>query len=121
MSDLISQVVVIGDLRKFVSVLVTVAEDQAKRVAAEAGEAASSYGDAARSKRSGQGAGRHRSVERDASVVRDSEALHHLDRDFSIESGELTPTQGEAQRPPPRSSRRRSTRCTTAIPSIADK
>src|SRR2546430_933042 len=46
MSDLISQVVVIGDLRKYVSVLVTVVEDQAKKVAAEAGQPASLQPDA---------------------------------------------------------------------------
>jgi len=93
MSDLNSQVVVIGDRAKYVSVLVTVVEDQAKRVAAEAGEPASSYRDAASSK-----AVRAKvqdaidRLERDASVVRDGEALHHPGRDFSIESGELTPS-----------------------------
>src|SRR5437764_5488394 len=47
MSELISQVVVIGDRRKYVAVLVTVTEDQAKKVASEAGESAGSYRDAA--------------------------------------------------------------------------
>src|SRR5205814_9065467 len=50
MSELISQVVVIGDRRKYVSVLVTVAEDQAKKVASDGGEAAGSYRDAAQSR-----------------------------------------------------------------------
>src|SRR5262249_57083432 len=43
MSDLISQVVVIGDRRNYVSVLVTVAEVQAKKVAAGAGEPAARH------------------------------------------------------------------------------
>src|SRR5207237_1642369 len=50
MSELISQVVVIGDRRKYVSVLVTVTEDQAKKVATEAGEPAGSYKEAPLSK-----------------------------------------------------------------------
>src|SRR5262249_21717926 len=49
-SALISQVVVVGDRRKYVSVLLTVVEDRAKKVAAEAGEPAASYRDAATSK-----------------------------------------------------------------------
>ena len=56
-SELISQVVVVGDRCKYVSVLVTVVEDR------EGGP--------------GQGAGGHRSDERDASFVRNGEALHH--------------------------------------------
>src|SRR5437868_6984837 len=47
MSEMVSQVVVIGDRRKYVAVLVTVTEDQAKKVASEAGESAGSYRDAA--------------------------------------------------------------------------
>src|SRR5437879_7095383 len=50
MSDLISQVVVIGDRRKYVSVLVTVVEEVAKKVAATAGEPAATYKDASQSK-----------------------------------------------------------------------
>src|SRR5205085_2594026 len=49
MSELVSQVVVIGDRRKYVSVVVTVAEDQAKKIAAAAGEPAGTYAEAARS------------------------------------------------------------------------
>src|SRR5438477_2033887 len=50
MSEVISQVVVIGDRRKYVSVLATVTEDQAKKLAAAAGEPAGTYSEAARSK-----------------------------------------------------------------------
>src|SRR5439155_2300762 len=49
-SELINQVVVVGDRRKYVSVLVTVVEDRAKNVAADAGEPAATYRDAANSK-----------------------------------------------------------------------
>src|SRR5205085_5878753 len=49
-SEVISQVVVIGDRRKYVSVLATVTEDQAKKLAAAAGEPAGTYSEAARSK-----------------------------------------------------------------------
>jgi long-chain acyl-CoA synthetase len=92
-SGLISQVVVIGDKRKYVSVLLTVIESQAKKVAAAAGEPAFSYGDAARSK-----AVRARvqdAVDRLNATLPSYETVKRftiLDRDFSIESGELTPS-----------------------------
>src|SRR5256885_11025662 len=50
MSDVVSQAVVIGDRRKYVSVVVTVAEEQAKKIAAAAGEAAGTYAEASRCK-----------------------------------------------------------------------
>ena len=93
MSELISQVVVIGDRRKYVSVLVTVAEDQAKKVAAEAGEAAASYRDAAASK--AVRARVENAIDRLNATLPSYETVKRftiLDRDFSLESGELTPT-----------------------------
>jgi long-chain acyl-CoA synthetase len=93
MSELISQVVVIGDRRKYVSVLVTVAEDQAKKVAAEAGEAAASYRDAAVSK--AVRARVENAIDRLNATLPSYETVKRftiLDRDFSLESGELTPT-----------------------------
>jgi len=93
MSALISQVVVIGDRRKYVSVLVTVVEDAAKKVAAAAGEPASSYREAASSK-----AVRARvrdAVDRLNATLPSYETVKRftiLDRDFSVESGELTPS-----------------------------
>jgi long-chain acyl-CoA synthetase len=93
MSDLISQVVVIGDRRKYVSVLVTVVEDQAKKVAAEAGEPASRYRDAASSK--AVRAKVQDAIDRLNATLPSYETVKRftiLDRDFSIESGELTPS-----------------------------
>src|SRR5512133_3673308 len=92
-SEVISQVVVIGDARKFVAVLVTVVDEQARKVAAAAGEPAATTADAARSK---------------AVRARVQAAIDHvnarlpsfstvkrftiLERDFSQETGELTPS-----------------------------
>jgi long-chain acyl-CoA synthetase len=93
MSELISQVVVIGDRRKYVSVLVTVAEDQAKKVASEAGEAAGSYREAALSK--AVRAKLEDAIDRLNSTLPSYETVKRftiLERDFSLESGELTPT-----------------------------
>jgi long-chain acyl-CoA synthetase len=93
MSELISQVVVIGDRRKYVSVLVTVVEDQAKKVAAEAGEAAATYRDAALSK--SVRARVQEAIDRLNSTLPSYETVKRftvLDRDFSLETGELTPT-----------------------------
>src|SRR5882762_3964133 len=93
MSELMSQVVVIGDRRKYVSAVVTVVEDQAKRVAAEAGEPASSYRDAASSK--AVRAKVQDAIDRLNATLPSYETVKRftiLDRDFSIESGELTPS-----------------------------
>ena len=93
MSELISQVVVIGDRRKYVSVLLTVAEDQAKKVASEAGETAGSYRDAALSK--AVRAKVQDAIDRLNATLPSYETVKRftiLERDFSLESGELTPT-----------------------------
>ena len=92
-TELISQVVVIGDRRKYVSVLVTVVEDQAKKVAAEAGEPAGTYGEASLSK-----AVRRKieeAIDRVNATLPSYETIKRftiLERDFSLETGELTPT-----------------------------
>ena len=93
MSELISQVVVIGDRRKYVSVLVTVTEDQAKKVATEAGEPAGSYKEAALSK--AVRAKVEDAIDRLNSTLPSYETIKRftiLERDFSLETGELTPT-----------------------------
>ena len=93
MSELISQVVVIGDRRKYVAVLVTVTEDQAKKVASEAGDPAGSYRDAALSK--SVRARVQDAIDRLNSTLPSYETVKRftiLERDFSLESGELTPT-----------------------------
>jgi long-chain acyl-CoA synthetase len=93
MSDVVSQVVVIGDRRKYVSALVTVTEDQAKKVASAAGEGAGTYADAARSS-----AVRKRvqaAVDQLNSTLASYETIKRfviLDCDLSQESGDLTPT-----------------------------
>ena len=93
MSDVISQVVVIGDRRKYVSVLLTVSEDPAKKVAGEAGEPAGSYREAALSK--AVRAKVEDAIDRLNSTLPSYETIKRftiLERDFSLESGELTPT-----------------------------
>jgi long-chain acyl-CoA synthetase len=93
MTDLVSQVVVIGDRRKFVSVLVTVSEDQAKKVAAAAGEPAGSYAEAARSK--AVRAKVQAAVDQLNSTLPSYETIKRLtvlDRDLTQEAGDLTPT-----------------------------
>jgi long-chain acyl-CoA synthetase len=92
-TDVISQVVVIGDRRKYVSVLLTVVEDVAKRTAAAAGEPAGTYAEAARSKavqRRVQAAidGLNATLPQYETIKR----FTILERDFAQETGELTPT-----------------------------
>jgi long-chain acyl-CoA synthetase len=92
-SELISQVVVIGDRRKYVSVLVTVAEDQAKKTASESGEPAGTYRDAAASKTVRKKV--EEAIGRVNSTLPSYETIKRftiLERDFSLETGELTPT-----------------------------
>ena len=93
MSEVLSQVVVIGDKRKYVSVLVTVVEAEAKKVAAAAGEAAGSFAEAARSKAVNQRV--QQAVDKLNLTLPSYETIkrfHILDRDFAQETGELTPT-----------------------------
>jgi len=74
-------------------VLVTVVEDQAKRVAAEAGEPASQLPRRGELESGpGQGAGRHRRLNATLPSYETVKRFTILDRDFSIESGELTPS-----------------------------
>jgi len=93
MSELVSQVVVIGDRRKYVSALVTVAEDQAKKVASAAGERAGTYADAAHS--SAVRTKVQAAVDQLNSTLASYETIKRfviLDRDLSQEEGDLTPT-----------------------------
>src|SRR5439155_1538897 len=87
-SQLISQVVVIGDRRKYVSVLVTVVEAEAKKLSG-----ASSYAEATRSPAVRQGV--QEAIDRVNATLPSYETIKRftiLDRDFSQETGELTPT-----------------------------
>jgi len=93
MSEVVSQVVVIGDRRKYVSVVVTVAEDQAKKIATEAGEPAGTYAEAARCK--AVRAKIQSAIDRLNSTLPSYETIKRftiLDRDLSQEAGDLTPT-----------------------------
>jgi long-chain acyl-CoA synthetase len=88
MSELISQVVVIGDKRKYVSVLVTVVEAEVKRVSG-----ASSHAEAARSPAVKQKI--QEAVDKLNASLPSYETIKRftiLERDFSQETGELTPT-----------------------------
>src|SRR5437764_10451621 len=87
-SQLISQVVVIGDRRKYVSVLVTVVEAEATKLSG-----ASSYAEATRSPAVRQGV--QEAFDRVNATLPSYETIKRftiLDRDFSQETGELTPT-----------------------------
>jgi len=87
-SELISQVVVIGDRRKYVSVLVTVVEADAKKLTGAAG-----YADATRSPLLRQKI--QEAIDRVNATVPSYETIKRftiLDRDFTQETGELTPT-----------------------------
>jgi len=87
-SQLISQVVVIGDRRKYVSVLVTVVEAEAKKLSG-----ASSYAEATRSPAMRQAV--QEAIDRVNATLPSYETIKRftiLDRDFSQETGELTPT-----------------------------
>jgi long-chain acyl-CoA synthetase len=92
-SELVSQVVVIGDRRKYVSVLLTVVEDVAKKTAAAGGEPASTYKEASQSK-----AVRTQiqaAVDKLNQTLPSYETIKRftiLERDFTQDTGELTPT-----------------------------
>jgi len=87
-SELVSQVVVIGDKRKYVAVLVTVAEAEAKKLTG-----AASYEEATRSPAMRQKI--QEAVDRVNATLPSYETIKRftvLERDFSQETGELTPT-----------------------------
>jgi long-chain acyl-CoA synthetase len=92
-TPVISQVVVIGDRRKYISVLATVVEDEAKKAAAAAGEPAGTYREASQSKAvraAVQGA-----VDKVNATLPSYETVKKftiLERDLSQEAGEMTPT-----------------------------
>ncbi|HET7787068.1 MAG TPA: long-chain fatty acid--CoA ligase [Myxococcales bacterium] len=87
-SELISQVVVIGDRRKYVSVLLTVVEAEARKLSGAATYAEATRHPAVRQKI-------QEAVDRLNASLPSYETIkrfHILDRDFSQETGELTPT-----------------------------
>jgi long-chain acyl-CoA synthetase len=87
-SELISQVVVIGDRRKYVSVLLTVVESEAKRVAGNGDYGAASQGPAVRQRV-------QEAIDKLNATLPSYETIKKftiLPRDFSQETGELTPT-----------------------------
>ncbi|HEY4769892.1 MAG TPA: long-chain fatty acid--CoA ligase, partial [Myxococcales bacterium] len=87
-SELISQVVVIGDRRKYVSVLVTVVEAEAKKVSG-----AASYAEATRHPLIRQKI--QEAIDKVNATLPSYETIKRftvLDRDFAQETGELTPT-----------------------------
>src|SRR3954464_126271 len=88
MSDVISQVVVIGDRRKYVSVLLTVVEAEAKKLTGAASYAEATKHPAVRQKI-------QEAVDRLNATLPSYETIKRftvLDRDFAQETGELTPT-----------------------------
>src|SRR5207245_94739 len=88
MSEVISQVVVIGDKRKYVSVLVTVVESEAKKVSGLA-----SYAEATKSPAVNKKV--QEAVDKLNTSLPSYETIkrfHILERDFAQETGELTPT-----------------------------
>jgi long-chain acyl-CoA synthetase len=87
-SEVISQVVVIGDRRKYVSVLLTVTEDQARKISG-----AATYAEAAKSP--SVRARVQEAIDKLNATLPSYETIkrfHILERDFSQEQGELTPT-----------------------------
>jgi long-chain acyl-CoA synthetase len=87
-SELISQVVVIGDKRKYVSVLVTLVEPEAKKLTGAATFAQATQHPLARQKV-------QEAIDRLNATLPSYETIKRftiLDRDFSQETGELTPT-----------------------------
>jgi long-chain acyl-CoA synthetase len=87
-SELISQVVVIGDRRKYVSVLVTVVEAEAKKLTGAASYAEAARGPLVRQKVQD-------AIDKLNATLPSYETIKRftiLDRDFAQETGELTPT-----------------------------
>jgi len=92
-SELISQVVVIGDRRKYVAVLLTLVEEQAKKIAAAAGEPAAIYAEAVAAK--AVRARVQEAIDKLNQTLPSYETIkrfHIIDHDFTQEAGELTPT-----------------------------
>jgi long-chain acyl-CoA synthetase len=88
MSEAISQVVVIGDKRKYVSVLVTVVEAEAKKISG-----AASYAEATRHPAVKQKV--QEAIDKLNATLPSYETIKRfsiLERDFAQETGELTPT-----------------------------
>ncbi len=88
MSEMISQVVVIGDKRKYVSVLVTVVEAEAKKAAGT-----DSYAEATKSAAVMQKV--QEAIDKLNATLPSYETIKRftiLERDFAQETGELTPT-----------------------------
>ncbi len=88
LSEVISQVVVIGDKRKYVSVLVTVAEAEAKKLSG-----AATYAEAAR--HPAVKARVQEAIDKLNQTLPSYETIKRftiLERDFSQETGEMTPT-----------------------------
>jgi long-chain acyl-CoA synthetase len=87
-SELISQVVVIGDKRKYVSVLVTVAEPEAKKLSGEKDYAAATRSPPVKAKV-------QEVIDTLNQTLPSYETIKRftiLERDFSQETGEMTPT-----------------------------
>src|SRR3954462_6095884 len=87
-SELVSQVVVIGDRRKYVSVLLTVVEAEAKKLTGAASYAEATKHPAVRQKI-------QEAVDRLNATLPSYETIKRftvLDREFAQETGELTPT-----------------------------
>jgi len=87
-SEVISQVVVIGDKRKYVSVLLTVVEAEAKKISG-----AATYAEATRSAAVKQKV--QEAIDKLNQTLPSYESIKRftiLERDFSQETGELTPT-----------------------------
>ncbi len=92
-SELISQVVVIGDGHKYVAVLVTVVEDAARKLATAAGEPSGTYAELSKAK--SVNAKVQETIDKLNSTLASYETIKRftiLDKDFSQETGELTPT-----------------------------
>ena len=88
MSELISQVVVIGDRRKYVSVLLTVVEAEAKKLAGIESYAQATKSEPVRKKI-------QEAIDKLNSTLPSYETIKRftiLERDFGQETGELTPT-----------------------------
>jgi long-chain acyl-CoA synthetase len=92
-SPLISQVVVIGDEQKYVAVLLTVVEAEAKKLAAAANEPAGTHAEAARSRAvQSQVADAIARLNAELASYETVKRFVVLDHDFSQDAGQLTPT-----------------------------